>query len=79
MLNSTLLENMALRHQLTVLRRSVPKPRLRNTDRLLWVVLHRCWSGWERALLIVQPQTVIGWHRLGFRLFGRWKSRPHGG
>jgi transposase InsO family protein len=73
------LENMALRHQLTVLRRSVPKPRLRNADRLFWVLLQRCWSGWERALLIVQPRTVIGWHGLGFRLFWRWKSRPRGG
>ena len=74
-----MLENMALRHQLTVLRRSVPRPRLRHSDRLLWMLLHRCWSGWERALLVIQPRTVIGWHRLGFRLFWRWKSRPRGG
>ena len=73
-----LLENLALRHQLTVLRRSVPKPRLRNSDRLLWVLLQRCWSDWQRALWIVQPRTVIGWHRLGFRLFWRWKSRATG-
>jgi len=65
------LENMALRHQLTVLRRSVPKPRLRNTDRLFWVLLQQCWSSWERTLFVVQPQTVVAWHRLGFRLFWR--------
>jgi hypothetical protein len=74
-----MLENMALRHQLTVLRRSVPKPRLRNADRWFWILLQQCWSGWARALLIVQPQTVVAWHRLSFRLFWRWKSRPRGG
>jgi putative transposase len=73
------LENMALRHQLTVLRRSVPKPRLKHADRLFWLLLKGCWSGWQRALLMVQPRTVIGWHRLGFRLFWRWKSRVRGG
>lgn len=70
-----LMENMALRHQLTVLSRSVPKPRLRNADRLLWMLLQRCWSDWRRGLLIVQPRTVVAWHRSGFRLFWRWKSR----
>ena len=74
-----LLENMALRHQWTVLRRSVARPRLHNSDRLLWMLLERCWSGWRRPLLIVQPRTVIGWHRRGFRLFWRWKSRVRGG
>jgi len=54
-----LLENMALRHQLTVFSRSVPKPRLRNSDRLLWMLLQRYWSDWRRAPLIVQPRTVI--------------------
>ena len=74
-----LLENLALRHQPMVLRRTVSKPRLRNSDRLLWMLLQRCWSGSRRALLIVEPRTVIGWHRLGFRLFWRWKSRSRGG
>jgi transposase InsO family protein len=74
-----LLENMALRHQLTVLRRSVAKPRFHNSDRWLWMLLERCWSDWRRSLLIVQPRTVIGWHRWGFRLFWRWKSRVRGG
>jgi putative transposase len=74
-----LLENMALRHQLTVLRRSVPKPKLHNSDRLLWILLLRWWSGWQRELLIVEPRTVIAWHRLGFRLFWRWKSGVRAG
>jgi transposase InsO family protein len=74
-----LLENLALRHQVTVLRRSVPKPRFSNPDRLLWLWLKRCWPDWQRMLVIIQPGTVIGWHRLGFRLFWRWKSRARTG
>ena len=73
------LENLALRHQLAVLQRQAPKPKLRPTDRLLWVGLLRFWPDWRQALLLVQPQTVIAWHRLGFRLFWRWKSRARGG
>ena len=74
-----MVENLALRHQLTVLRRSVSKPKLQNSDRLLWLLLRPCWSDWQRVLLIVQPRTVIAWHRLGFRLFWRWRSRARGG
>jgi hypothetical protein len=66
-----MLENLALRHQLVVLKRSVPKPKLRGPDRLLWVLLKRCWSDWQRVLVIIQPRTVVSWHRLGFRLFWR--------
>ena len=73
------LENLALRHQLAVLQRQAPKPKLLLTDRLLWVGLLRFWPDWRQALLLVQPQTVIAWHRLGFRLFWRWKSRARGG
>ena len=69
-----LLENLALRHQLTLLERSVPKPKFNNSERWFWVALRRCWSDWQRALVIVQPRTVLNWHRLGFRLFWRWKS-----
>lgn len=74
-----MVENLALRHQLTVLRRSVSKPKLQNSDRLLWLLLRQCWSDWQRVLLIVQPRTVIAWHRLGFRLFWRWRFRARGG
>ncbi len=52
-------ENLALRHQLTVLRRSVKRPRLSRRDRHLWVLLSRVWPGWRTALLIVKPETVI--------------------
>lgn len=74
-----LLENLALRHQLTVLQRSVPRAKLKRADRFLWVLLLRCWSGWQRVLVIVQPRTVVAWHRAAFRWFWRWKSRPRTG
>src|ERR1700704_6156975 len=68
------LENLALRHQIGVLQRSARKhPRLTPVDRLLWVWLSRVWSGWGSALAIVHPETVIAWHRAGFRLFWTWK------
>jgi len=69
-----MLENLALRHQLSVLKRSVPKPKLRKSDRLMWVLLNRCWRERHRLLVVVETRTVVGWHRLGFRLFWRWKS-----
>src|SRR5213595_3936091 len=70
------LEVLALRHQLQVLQRTRP-PRLQlaNPDRWLWVVLSRIWTGWRTALVIVKPETVIAWHRRGFRLWWTWKSR----
>src|SRR5688572_29891475 len=74
-----LLENLALLHQLTVLRRQSRKPKLRQTDRFLWLALRRWWPDWQKGLLLFEPQTVIAWHRLGFRLFWRWKSRARGG
>ena len=72
------LENLALRHQLAVLQRSAPRPRLRPSDRVLWVLLSRLWRGWGEAVAIVQPETVIRWQRTGFKLFWTWKSRRRG-
>jgi hypothetical protein len=71
-----LLEYLALRHQLTMLQRSVPRAKLKRADGLLWVLLLQCWSDWQRVLVIVEPRTVVAWHRVGFRWFWRWKSRP---
>ena len=73
---SLALENLALRQQLLVLERTNPKPVFNALDRLFWVVLSRVWSGWRRTLRLVQPETVIAWHRKGWRLWWRWKSRP---
>jgi putative transposase len=65
---SLVLENLALRHQLAVLQRTAPRPRLRTSDRLFWVLLSRLWSGWADAISVVKPATVIRWQRIGFRL-----------
>jgi putative transposase len=70
------LENLALRHQIGVLRRTAAKRlKLTSADRLLWICLSRLWRGWRSALTIVKPETVIAWHRAGFRLFWTWKVR----
>jgi len=72
-------EIIALRHQLTVLQRT-PYPKrllLNRTDRCFWLWLSRFWSGWRSALIIVKPETVIGWHRRGFQWYWTWKIR-HG-
>src|SRR5271167_1359269 len=64
------LEILALRHQQDVLQRIRPRRvRLAKTDRWLWVMLARVWAGWRTALVIVKPETVIAWHRRGFRLW----------
>ena len=71
-------ENVAFRHQIGVLRRSAKKrPKLTVADRVFWVWLSRAWADWRSALIIVKPETVIAWHRKGFRLFWTWKLR-HG-
>jgi putative transposase len=69
------LENLALRHQLGVLHRSVKRPKLTPPDRILWVWLYAVWNGWRSALVIVKPDTVIAWYRKSFRLFWTWKVR----
>src|SRR5262244_275027 len=72
-------EIIALRHQLIVLQRTQKRKRLILgwTDRCLWVWLSRLWSRWRSALIIVKPETVIGWHRQGFQWYWTWKIR-HG-
>ena len=70
------LENLALRHQLHVLRRQRPgRLRLLTIDRLLWVLLYRLWPRCLEVMVLVKPATVIQWHRQGFRWFWRWRSR----
>jgi len=69
------LENLALRQQLALLRRRSKRPRFGSLDRAFWVWLSRRWAGWREALYIVRPDTVIRWHRKGFRSFWTWKSR----
>ena len=68
-------ENLALRQQLAVYKQSIKRPKLRLRDRVFWVWLSRLWPNWRSALAIVQPETVIKWHRMGFKRYWRWKSR----
>jgi putative transposase len=65
------LEYLALRQQLAVLRHHAKRPKLSRADRAFWVVLARVWPEWRTALAIVQPATVIHWHRKGFALYWR--------
>src|SRR5512132_3397271 len=73
-------ENAALRHQLIVLRRKVRgRARLTNNDRWFLIQLYRWFPSILQVVAIVQPQTLVRWHRAGFRRYWRWKSRALGG
>jgi len=68
-------ENLALRQQVAVFQQSVKRPKLRPRNHIFWIVLSRLWPNWRTALAIVQPETVVRWHRKGFKLFWQCKSR----
>ena|SRR5579871_5424218 len=74
-----LIENALLRHQLVVLRRSGKRPVLTPADSTLLVLLTGRLRTWRQALLIIKPDTLLGWHRTGYRLFWKRKSRPKRG
>jgi hypothetical protein len=72
-------QNLAMRQQLAVLKRKTKRPTLTNADLTFWVALSRLWPDWQSALILVKRETVIGWHRKGFKLYWTWKSRnPRG-
>ena len=70
------MEVVALRQQLAVYKRKEPHPKLRRSDRLFWVIVRQMWHSWSGALILVKPDTVVAWHRAGYRWFWRWRSRP---
>jgi putative transposase len=72
---SLLLENLALRQQLVALKRRHPRPSLGLFEKFFWVIARRVWSGWKQSLIIVTPETVVRWHRTGFRMYWRLISR----
>ena len=73
-------ENLFLRHQLNVaLRRLPPRPRLRGSDRALFIWMTKLWPGLLRSAQVVRPETILRWHRAGFKVFWRWKSRNRAG
>src|SRR6202165_4060895 len=67
--------NLVLRQQLAVLKRRHRRPSIGLLDKLFWVVVCRFWSGWKQALIVVTPETVVRWHRIGFRMYWRLISR----
>jgi len=73
-----ILENLALRQQLSIYQYTIKRPKIRIRDRIFWVILSRRWKNWRNALIVVQPDTVIRWHKKGFKLFWRFKSRKTG-
>src|SRR5438477_741154 len=73
------LENLALRQQLAVWKARQQRPRLTVLDRIFCVVLSRLWNNWRSSLQVVGPETVVRWHRWGFRLYRAWKSRRRWG
>jgi putative transposase len=73
------LENLALRQQLAVWKARAPRPRVTEMDRIFWIVLSRVWENWRSSLQVVRPETVVRWHRRGFRLYWAWKSRRRSG
>ncbi len=70
-----LVENLALRQQLGVYARRSKRPQLHDGDRVFWSLLARSWSRWRRTLVLVQPDTVVRWHRTTWRTYWTWKSR----
>jgi putative transposase len=72
-------EVLALRQQVAVLKSKRPRPTLNRLDRFFWTTLRHIWPRWSDVLVIVKPETVVGWHRAGFHLYWRWRSRPVGG
>jgi hypothetical protein len=69
------IENLALRQQLAIMKQRVKRPAIRTRDRIFWMFLSMIWKDWKNALIVVQPETVIRWHRKGFKLFWRFKSK----
>src|SRR5262252_4935582 len=72
---SLLLENLALRQQLAVLKRKHPRLRMGAVDKILWVFARRFWGAWKQSLVLVNPETVVRWHRAGFGLYWRLISK----
>ncbi len=75
--SNLILENLALHQQLTIQQRIIKRPKLKNKDRIFWSWISQIWPDWKSNLIIVKPETVIKWHRQGFKLYWRWKSRTN--
>ena len=69
-------KNLALYQQLIVMNRTIKRPQIKTKDCLFWIILYLFWNNWQESLIILKPETVVGWHKKSFRLFWKWKSRP---
>jgi len=74
--HTLVLENLALRQQIAILKRKQKRPRLTGWDRLFWIALARYWKGWRKHLFIVHPNTVVRWQRQRFRMY--WAQLSNG-
>ncbi|MEE9171145.1 MAG: IS3 family transposase, partial [bacterium] len=72
---SLVAENLCLRQQLIVLKRRQARPQLRDADRRFWILACQWFSDWSRSLIVVKPDTVVRWHRKGWKAYWRWRSR----
>ncbi|MHC4268019.1 MAG: helix-turn-helix domain-containing protein [Planctomycetota bacterium] len=70
-------KNLALHQQLIMLNRSIKRPKFKAKDPLFWIILFYFWRNWKDPLILVKPETIVGWHKKGFKLFWKWKSRPN--
>ncbi len=68
-------ENLCLRQQLIALKRRQARPQLRDADRRFWILACQFFSGWSRSLIVVKPDTVVSWHRKGWKAYWHWRSR----
>lgn len=75
---SLVAENLCLRQQLAVMERKRPRPRFQDRDRRFWILASRWFPHWQNQLLVVTPETVLRWHRKGWKAYWRWRSKPGG-
>ena len=75
---SVVLENLLLRQQIIIFKRKTKRPRIENIDRIILAWISKLWNDWKSAMILVKPETVIGWHRKNFQLYWKWKSRKVG-
>jgi len=60
-------KNLALQQQLIVMNRSIKRPQIKTKDRLFWIILYLFWNNWQNSLIVLKPETVVGWHKKGFK------------
>jgi len=75
---NVILENRTLRHQLNIQQRNIKRPKIQYADRIIFVWISYIWKKWRSSIVVVKPDTIVGWHRKGFKLYWKRKSRRVG-